>query len=329
MMIGAILFALITPQSHNALETSVEVSQSASPAAPEWATPPNDGDVQLALRRDTETYSTNGPYNRYDYAVRNLVCGSLAGVPETAKANSETKDGNGVSLSPLTDPDRPAYKVRCSFEYAERPKKNQKLALAYQPRIFSERELKRIPAKSWKPDAREMVYFGRNICRFMGRNPAPGECHYWAAKTLPDNISGQVAPNIGDIQMALHAKWIRDSSSGMYLFDYAVRDLTCSQPLSLSETADAAILKHYANPGIIPRRITPLYKLHCTFEHTRVERISKEERSFPAEPRVYTKTELEKIGNWQKNDMDIFYMSDMANPDKIEWLIPSFYMLEK
>lgn len=362
-MIGATLIALIILQAATA---DIVTAAPPSKSKPDWANPPNAGDVQLALVRDTIMYSTNGRYNRYDYVVRGISCGSREALPEMPKAEPKAKGGNEIVLS-LGDPDWPSYKIRCSFEYAEVRKKNRKHAPHYIPRIFSERELKRIPAKSWKKDEREMVYFGRNICRFMGRIPAPGECHYWmfeeaieskpnsALPSIPiqqltqaqcqtmsrgpqrgecDNsqfmlspaaaLDQRAMPNVGDVQMALRSRWIRDSSSGMHLFDYAVRNLSCDLPKSISETVDAGILKYNAGHG------APNYKVRCTFDHTSFERKSKE-RAFPGTPRIFSKSELESgpASRWQNTDASIYYMSRKTDMPEFYWLIPSFYMLEE
>jgi hypothetical protein len=314
MLYSAIILALISLQTDAA---------DMPPIAPDWATPPIESDIQIVLGNTAQMYSTNGTYNLYDFAVRNIVCGTPKGVSQQPKPDVKEGDGK-VFATFFNEPDIRHYEMRCSFEYAAlRKKANASRASATRrlgretPRNFDAWEISRITASAWWREEADLVYISNSKCKYMGRTPQYGECHYWvplttiSAATAPARI-----PDADDVQLALLDRWIMQSSSGLYFQDYIIRSLKCGLPQSLIRKPETQKLKY----GSVPNK--PLHKVRCTFEYSGV--LKKEKgREFPHKPRRFSKSELKAIpsSSWRKEEQDIFYMPPSSGHKSSHWLM--------
>jgi hypothetical protein len=135
---------------------------------------PKASDIQRALTDHWVKISSTG-FVLQDYAVRNVKC---AAIPLQPSINSDNTPKSLYSMS-----DKPVSQVKCNYDYASQRRRNaEKRMVKHKPRIFTERELKRIPANMWFHEEREFVRISRTACLYMSRTPNQGECDdYWAA----------------------------------------------------------------------------------------------------------------------------------------------------
>jgi hypothetical protein len=162
-VLTALILALLFQNS----DGSSDGAQSAAPM-------PQAHDIQGALTDRWIKISSTG-FVLHDYAVRNVRC---VAIPVQPSINSDDTPKSLYSMS-----DKPVSQVRCSYDYASQRKRNaRKQIVKHKPRIFTERELKRIPAHMWFYEEREFLRISRTACLYMSRTPNPGECDdYWAA----------------------------------------------------------------------------------------------------------------------------------------------------
>ncbi len=169
-----------TPREGECLDLPVENALPAKPPAePEmrpiashvWPGPgtPTTPSVQIALARNWLAHSSGGRTSLGDYMVRNITCLPIS------KIKAFVADKGAFET--------PRFQTSCSFEYTKIDRKSKKDGEAFEPRIFSNNELKNVHPLSWRHTQQDMVYVSRNKCPFAGKEIAINNCNAWTLTT--------------------------------------------------------------------------------------------------------------------------------------------------
>ncbi len=118
--------------------------------------------------------------------------------------------------------------------------------------------------------------------------------------------------------MALYLEWMVISSSGMYLHDNAVRNLSCDKPEPIADSNNAAM-----GDTIEQGYGKAIFSVRCSYEVARVDIKNREGRGFPSGPRVYSQAELENIpaAQWKEYDSRLLHYMLASRYSGAHWMM--------